>query len=542
MNPYEILQIPNNASQEQIKAAFHKRAKETHPDTNPNNPNAAEEFNKVVEAYNILSDISSRKELDEMIRAGSYSENYTAEMFNHSEGFNYYSAEELHYIINELRRQAAPAKAAAVKYSLRGAAWFIGGLIVTAITLTYGRGLLAWGAILFGGIEAVKGFKAYFDINAELNKMEKEIWDEYLNRGKSASNEASSETNTASNVTNSDYVPNENKKKPNKKKLGIIAGIVALAVVIALTVSGLSDRPLSIKNGSHKGDYLDLYTGDEKALEYEGGGIEENDYNNVLITMEESDDTDVVSIEGNTIKALKPGTVNLNAFLKKGLSTYKGSFTVNVTNRTIGFNEPDTIKLYAGDKHDIDIDLETIPKDKDESIEWTVEDESKILKVKNNKIIALKKGSANIKAYLDDDGSIYEGSLTVEIDAKPVEFYSGEIVKGYVGDAPFKVTAPASDDVYIYMKGVGEETDDFAFLVKRGETSQVNAPIGSYMMHVAYGTTWYGQDSLFGETGSYYASIEETKFYIEGNYAYGMELDLSSKPTGLSIGYDSFPR
>lgn len=66
-NYYEILGISRNATNRQIKRAFHKRAKETHPDTNSNNRHAARDFMKVMEAYRCLSDPVQRKRYDKTL-------------------------------------------------------------------------------------------------------------------------------------------------------------------------------------------------------------------------------------------------------------------------------------------------------------------------------------------------------------------------------------------------------------------------------------------------------------------------------------------
>lgn len=44
-----------------VKKAFYKRAPQCHPDRNPNNPNAATEFNAIREAYEVLADPDKRR-------------------------------------------------------------------------------------------------------------------------------------------------------------------------------------------------------------------------------------------------------------------------------------------------------------------------------------------------------------------------------------------------------------------------------------------------------------------------------------------------
>ena len=63
-DPYVVLKIPRNASDELIKRAFRIRAKETHPDLNGGTKEAGERFAKVEEAYNILSDPKKKLEYD----------------------------------------------------------------------------------------------------------------------------------------------------------------------------------------------------------------------------------------------------------------------------------------------------------------------------------------------------------------------------------------------------------------------------------------------------------------------------------------------
>jgi DnaJ-class molecular chaperone len=43
-NPYETLGVATNASQDDIRKAYRKAAKETHPDLNPGKPEAEKRF------------------------------------------------------------------------------------------------------------------------------------------------------------------------------------------------------------------------------------------------------------------------------------------------------------------------------------------------------------------------------------------------------------------------------------------------------------------------------------------------------------------
>ncbi|KAH7884675.1 hypothetical protein F5I97DRAFT_1486033 [Phlebopus sp. FC_14] len=61
---YELLGVPPSASEGDIKKAYKKKAKEHHPDKNPNDPNAAEKFQEMAAAYEILSDPLSRETYD----------------------------------------------------------------------------------------------------------------------------------------------------------------------------------------------------------------------------------------------------------------------------------------------------------------------------------------------------------------------------------------------------------------------------------------------------------------------------------------------
>ena len=64
-DPYSVLGVPRSASEDDIRSAYRKLAKELHPDLNPANPASAEErFKKVSAAYEIVGDAEKRKQYD----------------------------------------------------------------------------------------------------------------------------------------------------------------------------------------------------------------------------------------------------------------------------------------------------------------------------------------------------------------------------------------------------------------------------------------------------------------------------------------------
>jgi DnaJ-class molecular chaperone len=64
-DPYSVLGVPRGASEEEIRRAYRKLAKELHPDLNPANRAAAEErFKRVSAAYDIIGDAVKRRRYD----------------------------------------------------------------------------------------------------------------------------------------------------------------------------------------------------------------------------------------------------------------------------------------------------------------------------------------------------------------------------------------------------------------------------------------------------------------------------------------------
>jgi DnaJ-class molecular chaperone len=63
-DPYATLGVARSASEQEIKSAYRKLAKQLHPDRNTDNPKAAEKFSQVAQAYDLLSDKTRRAQFD----------------------------------------------------------------------------------------------------------------------------------------------------------------------------------------------------------------------------------------------------------------------------------------------------------------------------------------------------------------------------------------------------------------------------------------------------------------------------------------------
>jgi curved DNA-binding protein CbpA len=81
-DPYEVLGVTRDASEQEVKKAFRALARELHPDVNAHDPDAEEKFKQAAEAYEILSDADRRALYDryghEGLRSGGFAPNFDA--------------------------------------------------------------------------------------------------------------------------------------------------------------------------------------------------------------------------------------------------------------------------------------------------------------------------------------------------------------------------------------------------------------------------------------------------------------------------------
>jgi curved DNA-binding protein len=67
-NYYEILGVPRDASNDEIKKMYRRLARQYHPDLNPGDKAAEEKFKDIGEAYEVLSDPNKRSQYDQFSR------------------------------------------------------------------------------------------------------------------------------------------------------------------------------------------------------------------------------------------------------------------------------------------------------------------------------------------------------------------------------------------------------------------------------------------------------------------------------------------
>ena len=115
-DPYAVLGVGREASQDEIKRRYRALAKELHPDLNPDKPEVAERFKGITAAYDLLSDPEQRARFDKgEIDAGGqerpqqfyrdFADDPQATRFYTREGFG--DADSLHDLFEGLFGEAA---------------------------------------------------------------------------------------------------------------------------------------------------------------------------------------------------------------------------------------------------------------------------------------------------------------------------------------------------------------------------------------------------------------------------------------------------
>lgn len=139
------------------------------------------------------------------------------------------------------------------------------------------------------------------------------------------------------------------------------------------------------------------------------------------------------------------------------------------------------------------------------------------------------------------------GSVSDSAKPKEVPFKNGEIIVQPKDQrlCPLSVEVTGNNAYYVYLDSMRSTGNDMAFMVSPECTVEVDVPIGEYEIYYAAGTSWYGQDLLFGEDTAYYKCDGTFDFYDDGTYYQGWTLELYLQPNGNLdtdiIGASEFP-
>lgn len=109
------------------------------------------------------------------------------------------------------------------------------------------------------------------------------------------------------------------------------------------------------------------------------------------------------------------------------------------------------------------------------------------------------------------------------------------------GVAPFRILVPHGDSHY-YVKlergfgrsvqEFGRSTDVITLFIRSGESVETKVPLGQYILKYAEGTQWYGIDSLFGDSTTYYRADVVFVFSSDGEYYVGHTVELIPQSSG----------
>lgn len=120
---YEVLGVPRGASEQEIKKAYRRLARQYHPDVNKDDPQAEEKFKEINEAYRVLSDPEARARYDqfghaafEQAGAGGGGDPFGG--FGGFEGFGGFDDIFDMFFGRTERRRAGPVRGADLRYDL----------------------------------------------------------------------------------------------------------------------------------------------------------------------------------------------------------------------------------------------------------------------------------------------------------------------------------------------------------------------------------------------------------------------------------------
>ena len=98
--------------------------------------------------------------------------------------------------------------------------------------------------------------------------------------------------------------------------------------------------------------------------------------------------------------------------------------------------------------------------------------------------------------------------------------------------APFEIKAAQGNNYFVKLVNAYSEETVLTVFVRGGTTVNIDVPLGTYKVKYASGSTWYGENYLFGTYTSYSKTDKMFDFKIVGNQVSGFSMTLYTVANG----------
>ncbi len=152
-----------------------------------------------------------------------------------------------------------------------------------------------------------------------------------------------------------------------------------------------------------------------------------------------------------------------------------------------------------------------------------------------NKADELFKAGSYYDAYkaFNTLGTFNDSTTRAKACIQPVPG-TGEIYRNEAFAAqtcPVTINSPASNTP-CYMKVYSGDTLVSTLVINPGTSMTLSLPVGSYQVKSAYGSNWYGEKDMFGDSGTYKIMVFNDAggdvMQLEPNYTYTLDLKVST--------------
>ncbi len=115
-----------------------------------------------------------------------------------------------------------------------------------------------------------------------------------------------------------------------------------------------------------------------------------------------------------------------------------------------------------------------------------------------------------------------------EFNAPPVKIKAGILRSRFdrKAIAKFQIKTTAGSDYFIKIVNQSTDEEELVVYINGGKSFLTEIPLGNYSMRYATGTTWYGENLLFGPQTTFAKANKNFIFKREGNQILGYTIEL----------------